>query len=71
MLTGERLGIQGILDNISRSFIFDFDDTLAIHEDKDYGKHRRENEDKYLSSLNIYNDLLDNISKYNKLKLSL
>ena len=35
--------------------IFDFDDTLAIHEDKDYGKHRRENEDKYLSYyLNAY-----------------
>lgn len=35
--------------------IFDFDDTLAIHEDKDYGKHCRENEDKYLSYyLNAY-----------------
>lgn len=35
--------------------IFDFDDTLAIHKDKDYGKHRRENEDKYLSYyLNAY-----------------
>lgn len=35
--------------------IFDFDDTLAIHEDKDYCKHRRENEDKYLSYyLNAY-----------------
>ena len=35
--------------------IFDFDDTLAIHEDKDYDKHRRENEDKYLSYyLNAY-----------------
>jgi len=35
--------------------IFDFDDTLAIHGDKDYVKHRRENEDKYLSYyLNAY-----------------
>ncbi len=28
--------------------IFDFDDTLAIHKDKDFSKHRRESEDKYL-----------------------
>ena len=35
--------------------IFDFDDTLAIHKDKDYSIHRRENEDKYLSYyLNAY-----------------
>lgn len=35
--------------------IFDFDDTLAIHIDKDYAKHRRESEDKYLSYyLNAY-----------------
>lgn len=25
--------------------IFDFDDTLAIHKDKDYLKHRNENEE--------------------------
>ena len=26
--------------------IFDFDDTLAIHKDKDYQKHRNESEEK-------------------------
>lgn len=42
------------LENI-KVVIFDFDDTLAIHEDKEYCKHRRENEDKYLSYyLNAY-----------------
>lgn len=42
------------LENI-KVVIFDFDDTLAIHKDKDYCKHRRENEDKYLSYyLNAY-----------------
>ena len=29
--------------------IFDFDDTLAIHRDKDYLKHRNESEDRRLS----------------------
>ena len=29
--------------------IFDFDDTLAIHKDKDYLKHRNESEDRRLS----------------------
>ena len=29
--------------------IFDFDDTLAIHKDKDYIKHRNENEESLLS----------------------
>lgn len=35
--------------------IFDFDDTLAIHKNKDYCKRRRENEDNYLGYyLNAY-----------------
>lgn len=42
------------LENI-KVVIFDFDDTLAIHKDKEYSKHRRESEDKYLSYyLNAY-----------------
>lgn len=42
------------LENI-KVVIFDFDDTLAIHKDKEFCKHRRENEDKYLSYyLNAY-----------------
>ena len=36
------------LDNI-KVVIFDFDDTLAIHKNKDYSKHRSESEDKYIS----------------------
>ncbi len=35
--------------------IFDFDDTLAIHKDKDYVKHRNESEEKLLDYyLNAY-----------------
>lgn len=35
--------------------IFDFDNTLAIHKDKDYLKHRNENEEKLLNYyLNAY-----------------
>ena len=35
--------------------IFDFDDTLAIHKDVDYQKHRNENEEKLLNYyLNAY-----------------
>lgn len=35
--------------------IFDFDDTLAIHKDKDYIKHRNENENNLLNYyLNAY-----------------
>ena len=42
------------LENI-KVVIFDFDDTLAIHKDKDYCNHRKENEDKYLDYyLNAY-----------------
>lgn len=42
------------LENI-KIVIFDFDDTLAIHKDKDYSKHRRESENKYLNYyLNAY-----------------
>ena len=42
------------LENI-KAVIFDFDDTLAIHKDKDYCKHRRKSEEKYLSYyLNAY-----------------
>ena len=31
--------------------IFDFDDTLAIHKDKDYLKHRNENEENLLKNI--------------------
>ena len=42
------------LDNI-KVVIFDFDDTLAIHKDKDFSKKRRESENKYLGYyLNAY-----------------
>lgn len=42
------------LNNI-KVVIFDFDETLAIHKDKDYCKHRKEGEDKYLGYfLNAY-----------------
>lgn len=41
--------------NSIKVIIFDFDDTLAIHKNKDYGKERRENNDKYLNYyLNAY-----------------
>lgn len=44
------------LDNI-KVVIFDFDDTLAIHKDKDFAKHRRESEEKRLGYyLNAYNN---------------
>ena len=36
------------LDNIKVA-IFDFDNTLAIHKDKDFSKHRRESEDNFLN----------------------
>lgn len=47
------------LDNIDlnnvKVVIFDFDDTLAIHKDKDFAKHRRESEEKFLNYyLNAY-----------------
>lgn len=42
------------LNNI-KVVVFDFDDTLAIHKDKDYVKHRNENEEKRLGYyLNAY-----------------
>ncbi len=42
------------IDNIKVA-IFDFDDTLAIHKDKDFAKHRKENEDNRLNYyLNAY-----------------
>lgn len=42
------------LNNIKVA-IFDFDDTLAIHKDKNYLKHRNENEEKLLNYyLNAY-----------------
>ena len=52
------------LDNI-KIVIFDFDDTLAIHKDKDFLKHRNESEDKrlgyylnaYKNSENFYEDI--------------
>ena len=36
------------LNNI-KVVIFDFDDTLAIHRDKEFNIHRRESEDKFIS----------------------
>lgn len=42
------------LDNIKVA-IFDFDDTLAIHKNKEYKQHRNENEDNLLNYyLNAY-----------------
>lgn len=42
------------LDNIKVA-IFDFDDTLAVHKDQDFAKHRRESEEKRLGYyLNAY-----------------
>ena len=42
------------LNNIKVA-IFDFDDTLAIHKDKDYKEHRNETEEKFLNYyLNAY-----------------
>lgn len=42
------------LDSI-KVVIFDFDDTLAIHKDKNYIKHRNQNEDNLLNYyLNAY-----------------
>lgn len=42
------------LNNIKVA-IFDFDDTLAIHKDVDYQKHRNENKEKLLNYyLNAY-----------------
>lgn len=48
-----------MIDNINinniKVAIFDFDDTLAIHKDSDYLKHRREIEEKRLDYyLNTY-----------------
>lgn len=44
------------LNNI-KIVIFDFDDTLAIHKDKDFSKHRMESEEKRLAYyLNAYNN---------------
>ncbi len=48
------------LDNI-KIVIFDFDGTLAIHKDKDFAKHRNENEDKRLS---YYSNAFQNPSKF-------
>lgn len=42
------------LNNI-KVVIFDFDDTLAIHEDKDFSKHRSESEENFVNFyLNAY-----------------
>ena len=42
------------LDNIKVA-IFDFDETLAIHKDKDFVEHRNESEEKLLNYyLNAY-----------------
>lgn len=41
--------------------IFDFDDTLAIHKDKDYQKHRNESEENIINFNKIgVNALLPN-----------
>lgn len=46
--------IQNLLDRI-KVVIFDFDDTLAIHNDKDYVKRRNQSEDNLLNYyLNAY-----------------
>ena len=50
--------------------IFDFDDTLAIHKDRDFLKHRSENEETYLNFyLNAYlnpETFYENIESCNK-----
>ena len=50
--------------------IFDFDDTLAIHKDKEYSKHRKESEDNFLNYyLNAYlnpDSFYDNIEQCTK-----
>ena len=43
------------LSNI-KVVIFDFDDTLAIHKDKEFSKHRSESEENFVNFyLNAYN----------------
>lgn len=51
----EKMNNIGInLDNIKVA-IFDFDDTLAINEDKEFLNHRSKNEEIYLNYyLNVY-----------------
>ena len=51
----EKMNNIGInLDNIKVA-IFDFDDTLAINEDKEFLNHRSKNEETYLNYyLNVY-----------------
>lgn len=46
--------------------IFDFDDTLAIHKDKDFFKHRSESEEKFLSFYK--NAYLNSDSFYEKIE---
>lgn len=59
------------LNNIKVA-IFDFDDTLAIHKDKDYIRHRNENEENLLNYyLNAYlnpNSFYDSIEPCNMSK---
>ncbi len=44
------------LNNI-KLVVFDFDDTLAIHKDKDFSKHRRESEENLINFYyNAYNN---------------
>ncbi len=50
------------LDNI-KVVIFDFDRTLAIHKDKNFVKHRNENEDK---KLNYYSSTYQNPDNFLK-----
>lgn len=62
--------IQNINLENTKVVIFDFDDTLAIHKDKDFSIHRRESEDKYLGYyLNAYknpNTFYENIEPCEK-----
>ena len=49
------MDIKNIDINKIKVAIFDFDDTLAIHKDKEYSFHRKENEEKRLGYyLNAY-----------------
>ena len=59
------------LNNIKVA-IFDFDDTLAIHKDTDYAKHRNENEEKlqnyYLNAYLNPNSFYESIEQCNMSK---
>ena len=51
----EKMNNIGINLNNIKVAIFDFDDTLAINEDKEFLNHRSKNEETYLNYyLNVY-----------------